>query len=372
MAPEAEQDALRSLCFADLEFAARYDGWTEVARGGNNTAVIRTASRVDGSEMALKIILNLTQDLRPLFARECTIARAISSPFVVRTYSPFTRASFSWLEMEFVEGTDLDKELERREQEKDPFPLDDALEIAHDVARGVAAAHAQGILHRDIKPANVLLPASRNPRAKLADFSIAKFRDAPRMTRTDLIRMTPIACSPELAAGQDPSLAHDVYGLGILFYLLFTTRQFPFASITPTSGSTALLQAHIKERPRPLRSQRPDLPRELDEIVAKSLSKNPTARPSAEDVANAIGTLKEKVAARAAAGSAPRVKPAEHRGLAALVLVGVLGIGGLIAASVASPGKPSESPSPTPEATVATPPRRLSQPRPRSPSAAAF
>src|SRR5262249_37905327 len=122
---------------------------------------------------------------------------------------------------EYVDGGNLKRVIDRA----GPAPVDRALELAIQVARGLAYAHEQGLVHRDVKPQNVLLNGSG--RAKVTDFGIARSLDVRGMTQTGTVLGTSEYISPEQAQGRDVGELTDVYSLGVVLYELLT-GELPF------------------------------------------------------------------------------------------------------------------------------------------------
>src|SRR6266545_5832499 len=172
----AGEGALRALCFSDMVFRERYDGWRVVGRGPWAT-VVRTRSLDMGRDIALKVFVNLDHELLERVREEVRAAQALATPYFVHTYSLFDRGRIAWFEMEVVDGPNLQQELDRLTAAGERLPLIRAYQIALAVSRCIWHAHRRGVLHRDIKPANVLLPTSGEPVAKVSDFGIARLAD---------------------------------------------------------------------------------------------------------------------------------------------------------------------------------------------------
>jgi eukaryotic-like serine/threonine-protein kinase len=166
------RDALHALCLSDPVWTERYEGWTELGRGGS-AAVVRVFNRDAGGDVALKVFYGLAAEDRVRVGREVRGAQRLASPFIVRTFSPFARGSLAWIEMELVDGVDLRQELGQRAATARGFSLTESCGIAACLAEALGAAHSADVVHRDVKPANVLLPASGSPAAKLSDSASA-------------------------------------------------------------------------------------------------------------------------------------------------------------------------------------------------------
>ncbi len=239
-------DALRTLCFSDVVFRERYDGWRVLGRGAWAT-VVRTRSRDFGRDIALKIFVNLDPELLERVREEVRAAQALATPYLVHTYSLFDRGTIAWFEMEVVDGPNLHQEMDRLSAAGERLPLVRAYEIALAVSRCVWHAHRRGVLHRDIKPANVLLPASGEPAAKVSDFGIARLSDTSGATPPGTVTGTPRFASPEALAGHTVGPGHDVYALGATLYALLAGGQLPY-EVTGRAPIASLRRARDRRR----------------------------------------------------------------------------------------------------------------------------
>ncbi len=157
-----------------------------------------------------------------------------------------------------------------------------ALDIATQIARGVGHAHRAGIIHRDIKPQNVLI--TQDGCAKVVDFGIARALSESGLTDSDTVWGSPIYFAPEQAAGESPTPASDVYSIGVVMYEMLAGTP-PFRADNPT----ALAMKHLREEPPPLGRRNPLVPSQLEWIVRKVLSKEPSARyRTAEQLAHVL------------------------------------------------------------------------------------
>src|SRR5437867_2069503 len=178
--------------------------------------------------------------------------------------------------MEFLHGRALQALVEAGT----PLPLERVGPILLQCCRALQAAHERGIVHRDFKPDNVFL-VDRSGRAdfvKLVDFGIAKLTDSPNahVTQTGTVMGTPAYMSPEQAAGESTiDTRSDIYSLGVTMFQMMTGKQ-PFAEAGPSFGR--ILAAHLREPPPRPRGITPEIPAELEEIILKTLEKNPDDR----------------------------------------------------------------------------------------------
>jgi hypothetical protein len=370
-------DALHNLCRADPVWAERYEGWTELGHGGSAT-VVRTHGKALGEDLALKVFPHLSRDEWTRFRQEVSTAQKLTSPFIVRTYSPFPRGTFAWIELELIEGDTLRHQLERRAAEGRRFTRDEVLAVGAAVAGALATAHEAGVTHRDVKPANILLPRGGRPAAKLGDFGISRLAGAARLTSTGLLVGTPQFAAPEVAGGALAEPPADVYSFGLCLYLMLSGGRPPFLVEDETSPSH-WLRAHTEERARPITDFDDSVPAPLAALLERALAKDPGQRPTAAEAAALLAALQS----RETAATVPR--PRKRRALMAGVTGGSLAaaaalalwtIGGgvasmrpqapLAAAPVHAPGTPAPPPKvdATP-VTLAAPARMATGPTPR-------
>jgi len=195
------------------------------------------------------------------FQREARAAAGLSHPNVVRIYDTGREDGIVWLVMELVEGPSLRDVLLERE------PLDAAVvaAIGEQVARALAAAHAQGIVHRDIKPANILVASDGT--VKVTDFGIAKALSGADETLTNpgTVMGTAAYVAPEQLESTDVDARADVYALGVVLYEALVGRP-AFSGDTPAATAAMRLPYELL----PPRRARADVPEELDAIVTRA------------------------------------------------------------------------------------------------------
>jgi serine/threonine-protein kinase len=163
--------------------------------------------------------------------------------------------------MELLEGHDLNLHATL----KDRLPVTKVLEIVAAVAEGLDYAHGKGVVHRDVKPANIML--LDNGLAKLADFGVARAM-ASSKTKTGVIKGTPFYMSPEQIMGKKVDGRSDIFSLGVVLYELLTGRQ-PFRA----DDLSSLIYKITKEDPEPASDIIPEVPKVVDKIIAKALTK---------------------------------------------------------------------------------------------------
>ena len=153
------------------------------------------------------------------FTREAQAAAAVSHPHVITIHAVGEWRGRPFLVMEFVTGVSL----QQRIDEQGPLELAELLRIGVQVASGLAAAHAQGLIHRDIKPSNIMLE-NELARVKITDFGLARAVDDTRQTHYGTLAGTPLYMSPEQARGEPMDRRSDLFSLGSVLYAMATGR----------------------------------------------------------------------------------------------------------------------------------------------------
>jgi len=216
---------------------------------------------------------------RKRFAREAQAAAVIVHPNVMPILTVNSSGRLPYLVMPYMACESLQQRIDR----EGPLEPLDVLRIAHQVACGLAAAHAQGLVHRDVKPANILLERGVD-RALLTDFGLARAADDASLTRTGVIAGTPQFMSPEQARGEAVDARSDLFCLGSVMYVLCAGRP-PFRAET----SYGVLRRVTDAEPRSLRELNAAIPDWLAGIVARLHSKDPEQRfQSAEELAELL------------------------------------------------------------------------------------
>ena len=216
---------------------------------------------------------------RKRFSREARAAAAVVHENVIEIHGVAEAQGLPYLVMPYVRGPSL----QRRLDDEGPLTLAGILRIGTQVAAGLAAAHAQGLVHRDVKPGNILL-ADGVERVKLTDFGLARAADDAALTRTGVIAGTPQYMSPEQARGESVDRRSDLFSLGAVLYAMCTGRA-PFRAET----SYGVLRRITDDEPRPIREINPDIPEWLCRIVDKLMSKQAGDRfESAGEVAELL------------------------------------------------------------------------------------
>jgi serine/threonine protein kinase len=225
----------------------------------------------DGNEAAVKIVkADIARDktFRKRFDREAKVAQRVDHPHVVPVIETGEVEGLPYLAQEFIAGGSLEDRIEREGR----LPLADAVRICTAVASGLDALHTEGLIHRDVKPGNILLDESGTP--YIADFGLAKDRDASVLTAAGQALGSMDYMSPEQIRGEDVSAQSDVYALGCVLYECLAGKP-PFAD----RQGMRILWAHLQEQPPDLLEQRDDLPPDVSWALTRALQKEPENRP---------------------------------------------------------------------------------------------
>jgi eukaryotic-like serine/threonine-protein kinase len=251
---------------------------------------------------------------RQRFVQEAKAASALNHPNIVTIYDIDCADGVDYIAMELIRGRTLEQVLSRGKPR-----LIEALKFGAQIADALAAAHAAGIVHRDLKPGNLMITERGD--VKVLDFGLAKLTDAGDVTETDQTR-TQLAVtdqgtvvgsapymSPEQAEGRKVDARSDIFSFGSVLYEMLTGRQ-PFQGATRMS----IMAAILNQEPEPPSKLAPELPRELERVVARCLRKDLDRRSqSMAEIRLALQELKEEtesgsLIAPAAAAARRRVR----------------------------------------------------------------
>ncbi len=222
--------------------------------------------------------LAATSPARKRFLREARAAAAVRHDNVVAIYA-VEEQPIPYLVMEFIAGETVQQRLDR----VGPLDAPEVARIGRQIAEGLAAAHAQGLIHRDVKPANILLENGVD-RVKITDFGLARAADDASLTQSGVIAGTPMYMAPEQARGEVIDHRADLFSLGSVLYVMCSGRP-PFRAST----TLAVLKRVAEDTPRPIREIIPEVPEWLCAIIAKLHAKKPEDRfASAKEVADLL------------------------------------------------------------------------------------
>lgn len=236
--------------------------------------------------VAIKMLLpHLTANgaARKRFLREAQAAAAVVDDHVLPIFGVDQWQGTPYLVMQYSRGTTLQKRL----QQQGPLSLKETLRIGLQTARGLAAAHAQGLVHRDVKPANILLDGSVE-RAVLMDFGLARAVDDASLTRTGIISGTPMYMSPEQVRADSVDARSDLFSLGSTLYAMCAGWP-PFRSQSRGESAYGVMHRITHDEPTPICEVNSDVPVWLGQIIDRLMSKQVAERfESAAEVADLL------------------------------------------------------------------------------------
>src|SRR5262245_12677555 len=248
----------------------RYKILEPLGQGGVGSVFKAVDSRL-GRIVAIKVFKKRQGDWR--FSehpqREADASSRLSyHPNIVSVFERGETEDHTFQVMEFVEGSQLSAILARKE----PLHWEYAIELVRQVASGLSAAHACGLVHRDVKPSNILV--SRDGRVLLTDFGLSARTTDPAVTAIGTIVGTPAYMSPEQVRGKQVDARSDIFSLGAVLYELLTGHR-PF---TGGGSVTGVLSAIVNDPPEPICRGNPSVPAAIEQVVLKALEKKPPQR----------------------------------------------------------------------------------------------
>jgi len=292
--------------------------------GGGGMGVVYKAQDVKlDRAVALKFLppeLTLDPEAKGRFIHEAKAASALQHNNICTVHDiDETTDGQMFIVMDCYEGETLKSRIA-----KGKLRIEEALDIAAQMAQGLAEAHAHGIVHRDVKPANILI--TKNGVLKIVDFGLAKLSGRTKLTKTGSTLGTVAYMSPEQLQGGDVDARADIFSLGVVLYEMLTGK-------TPFRGDheAALMYSIVNEEPEPLQRYIADVPSELVHILSRALEKSPADRyKTMDDLLIDLRRLRRETSKV----SMPAFRQIAHHGFtwkhAALIGISVIIIGALV------------------------------------------
>jgi len=240
-----------------------------LGRGGFGI-VFRAFDDVLQRVVALKVLapsIAATSPARKRFLREARSFAQVRHENVVQIYA-VEELPLPYLVMEFIPGETLQQKIDR----VGPLDAPEIVRLGRQIAEGLAAAHATGLIHRDITPGNVLLEGATRERVKITDFGLARAADDASLTQSGALIGTPMYMSPEQAKGEALDHRADLFSLGSVLYQMATGRP-PFRAAT----TFAVLKRVVEETPRPIRDVIPEVPQWFTDVITRLHANKPAS-----------------------------------------------------------------------------------------------
>jgi non-specific serine/threonine protein kinase len=248
--------------------ADKYKIIQKIGEGGMGIVYKAKDTQLDRT-VALKFLstdLTHDQEAKQRFVQEAKAAAALNHPNITIIHEIDEDKGQTFIAMEFIPGQSLKKKIE-----EGPLSLDEAKELAIQVAEGLKEAHDKGIIHRDIKPANIML--TDKGQAKITDFGLAKLSGGADLTKASTIMGTVAYMSPEQAKGEKVDHRSDIWSLGCMLYEMLTGER-PFLK----SQEHALIYSILNDKPTPISLLKSDIPHHIEQVIERALAKKPRER----------------------------------------------------------------------------------------------
>ena len=265
--------------------AGRYVVKRSVGHGGMGTVWL-CRDEVLGRDVAVKEVGSMPGTSKSDLARALREARnsaALNHRNVVSVFDAVEDGDHNWLVMEYVPSRNLSEII----AQDGPLPPERVAWIGAQAADGLAAAHARGTMHRDVKPGNILV--TEDDHVKITDFGIARTHGDTQLTVSGVVTGTPAYFAPELAKGNDPTVAGDVWALGATLYAAVEGRL-PY----PDQSNAIALLTQIASEPPPV----PERAAFLTEAIQRMMDPDPSTRWSMTDVAHTLHRLHDRHGSR--------------------------------------------------------------------------
>ena len=250
------------------KFVAHYKILEKIGEGGMGVVYRAEDTRLKRT-VALKFLPpELTRDpqAKARFVQEAQAAAALDHPNICAVFEIGEAEGSTYIAMSYVKGQSLKEKIAAG-----PLSMEEALDIASQVAEGLKEAHERGIIHRDIKPGNIML--TEKGQAKIMDFGLAKLEAGVDLTRTMAVIGTAAYMSPEQARGEEVDHRTDIWSFGATLYEMLTGQK-PFGRKT----DQAVIYSILNDTTEAVSRIRPEIPRQLDRVIQKALEKDRSRR----------------------------------------------------------------------------------------------
>ena len=307
----------------------------KLGQGGMGTVYKAKDTKLDRF-VALKFLpphLSQAEEEKKRFIHEAKAASALDHPNICTIYEiNETDDKQMYIAMTCYEGESLKEKIERG-----PLPVEEALDIAGQIARGLEKAHAKKIVHRDIKPANILV--TEDGVVKIVDFGLAKLAGPSKLTKTGTTLGTVFYMSPEQAKGEEIDQRSDIWSLGVVLYEMLT-GQLPFKG----EYDQAVVYSILNEEPQRPSSLRKGISARLEGILVRALQKNPADRY--QNIKKLLSDFEPEASGLKSAGGKSRLaqgrilglrKPVFYSGLAVLAAAAALAVRLILPSGPAAP-----------------------------------
>ena len=256
----------------DPRIGTQIDGYSiDGLLGEGGMGKVYSATGPDGGRVALKLVKDdyaRDETFRRRFMREARIAQAVKHPNVVPVVATGDFEGVPYMAQRFIDGRSLDEQL----KQDGPLDLDTALHVCADVAAGLEALWAAGMVHRDVKPANILIDSQGQ--GYITDFGLAKDTQGSLLTLPGQALGSMDYMAPEQIRGEPVTAATDIYALGCVMYEALCGKP-PFAE----AQGMRILWAHLQDQPSDPSTVRRDLPPEFGRTLLVAMAKDPAQRP---------------------------------------------------------------------------------------------
>ncbi|MBN1271850.1 MAG: protein kinase [Candidatus Aminicenantes bacterium] len=301
--------------------SGRYTILEELGRGGMGVVYKAEDTKLKRT-VALKFLpteLTHIPEVKARFMREAQAAAALDHPNICTVHEFDETGETTFISMAYVEGQNLRKKIE-----SGPLEMEEALQIASQVAEGLQEAHKKGIVHRDIKSGNIMV--TEKGQAKIMDFGLARKTEGTLLTREGSTMGTIAYMSPEQAQGEKVDHRSDIWSFGVVLYEMLT-GQLPFKG----DHEQAVVYSIRKDKPEPVTFLRSEIPVSIEQVVSKALEKDPHKRYQKiddliEDLKSiSAGIVPEEIKARLRkARLRKRKRVISLAGSAALIFIGAI------------------------------------------------